>query len=477
MLLQRPRITISALKGGAGKTILSLGLTSAWRMKGQRVAVFKKGPDFIDSGWHAFASGLPCYNLDPFLMTDREIRRSFMTHTIEASVSLIEGNRGLFDGADLEGCCSTAELSKMLRSPVVLVVDVTMATRTVAALVMGCQRFDLDLSVAAVILNRVAGSRQESLVRSAVERYCSLPVVGSVPKLKGNRFPERHMGLVPHLERTFAEKAVQWARGVAEQYLDLEALWKIAREATPLEEDSEQMAQGIPQGLGARSPRIGVIRDSSFWFYYPENLEQLQRLGATVMEIDSMADKALPELDALYIGGGFPEMQAKALADNAGFRESLRQGIEEGLPVYAECGGLMYLGETLVVGERHYPMVGAFPLAFILEEKPQGHGYTVLEATEPNPYFRVGEVLKGHEFHYSRAVIHGSEPIHTAFRVLRGHGLDGNRDGLCKKNLLATYTHLHAGGNSLWGMSLFQAALSSARQKARNFSDGPEKND
>ncbi|MEW6667732.1 MAG: cobyrinate a,c-diamide synthase [Thermodesulfobacteriota bacterium] len=477
MLLQRPRITISALKGGAGKTILSLGITSAWRVKGQGVAVFKKGPDFIDSGWHAFAAGIPCYNLDPFLMTDLEIRRSFMTHSGGASISVIEGNRGLFDGADLEGCCSTAALARMLHSPVVIVVDVTMATRTVAALVMGCQRFDPELRVAAVILNRVAGSRQESLVRAAVERYCGLPVVGSVPKLKGNVFPERHMGLVPHLETAFAERAVQWTRDMAQQYLDIEALWKIAHEASPLEEDSGETAPRIPRGHEGFSPRIGVIRDSSFWFYYPENIEQLRTLGATVVEISSMGDKSLPELDALYIGGGFPEMQAGALADNVGFRESLRRRIEEGLPVYAECGGLMYLGETLVLGERRYPMVGAVPYDFVLEEKPQGHGYTVLEATEPNPYFPVGEVLRGHEFHYSRAVVRGSGPIHTAFKVLRGHGLDGGRDGLCRKNLLATYTHLHAGGNSLWGRSLLQAAIAFARQKARGFSGGSEKKD
>jgi cobyrinic acid a,c-diamide synthase len=476
MLQQRPRITISALKGGAGKTILSLGLTSAWRMKGQRVAVFKKGPDFIDSGWHSFAAGVPCHNLDPFLMNAQEIRHSFMTHSRAADLSVIEGNRGLFDGSDLEGCCSTAELCRMLHSPVVIVVDVTMATRTVAAQVMGCQRFDPELRVAGVILNRVAGSRQESLVRSAVERYCGLPVVGSVPKLKGNVFPERHMGLVPHLERDFAEKAVQWARDMAERYLDLEALRRIAHESVPLtEEDSEELPQGLSQELGVLSPRIGVIRDRSFWFYYPENLDQLRRLGATLKEIDSMEDKCLPELDALYIGGGFPETQAPALADNKAFRESIRQAVEEGLPVYAECGGLMYLGESLIVGERRYPMVGAVPLTFILEEKPQGHGYTLLEVTEANPYFPVGEVLKGHEFHYSRAVGSDSGQVDTAFKVLRGHGLDGKRDGFCKKNLLATYTHLHAGGNSLWGRGLFRAALSRARRKARDFSYDAEK--
>ncbi|MFC1891117.1 cobyrinic acid a,c-diamide synthase, partial [Thermodesulfobacteriota bacterium] len=200
------------------------------------------------------------------------------------------------------------------------------------------------------------------------------------------------------------------------------------------------------------------IRDSSFWFYYPENLDVLKDMGADLVEVNSMEDRALPDLDALYIGGGFPETKAGSLAENKGFRESLKNKIETGLPVYAECGGLIYLGESLLTGGNEYPMVGALPIKFVMEKKPQGHGYTIMEVDSENPYYSKGEVIKGHEFHYSRPVINNADEVATAFSVKRGHGFDGKRDGLCKNNLFATYTHIHSAGYSHWGKSFFQKA-------------------
>jgi cobyrinic acid a,c-diamide synthase len=438
---------------------------------GHRVAAFKKGPDFIDSGWLSFAAGRPCYNLDPFLMNPGQIVTSLLQNSADADVSVIEGNRGLFDGLDLDGCCSTGELGKIIKSPVILIVDVTMATRTVAALVMGCQKFDPELRISGVILNRVAGLRQESLARNAVEQYCGVPVVGAVPKLNQHIFPERHMGLVPHLETDYAEKAVVWARDVAEKHLDLKTLWSLAHEAPPLDYPSQETKE---EGalVVAEPPRIGVIRDKSFWFYYPENLDQIKKLGATLIEIDSLENRELPPINALYVGGGFPETQAQALADNVRFRTALKQRIEEGLPVYAECGGLMVLGKELVVDGKTFPMVGVLPLSLILEKKPQGHGYTILEVTDKNPYYPVGEVLKGHEFHYSKAVLHSSDDTRTVFKVLRGEGLDGKKDGLCRKNVLATYTHVHAGGNPEWAGRLLKVAAAALKN---NFSLDAEK--
>lgn len=465
MIHALPRIIIAALRGGSGKTILSLGLISAFRKRGYRVAPFKKGPDFIDSGWLEFAAARSCHNLDPFLMTDIQIMQSFHSHSAEADLSLIEGNRGLFDGLDQEGSCSTAELGKQLKAPVILIADVTMASRTVAAIIMGCQRFDPDLKIVGAILNRVAGPRQETLIRNSIERYCGLPVVGSVPKLKGGLFPERHMGLVPHQERAQAERAVAWARSAVEDNLDLEAIWRLSHQVEPLDRMTQQHETAPSGALDGDPPRIGVIRDRSFWFYYPENLEQLRDLGAVLVEVDSTEAEELPDLDALYIGGGFPETQAEALANNRTFRDSLKDGIEKGLPVYAECGGLMYLAESLLVNENTYPMVAALPLKCVMEKKPQGHGYTILEVAEPNPYYPVGETLKGHEFHYSRPLIDDEDRIRSVFKVHRGRGLDGDRDGLVKKNLLATYTHLHAAGNPLWGKSLFREALAAKSRK------------
>ena len=477
MLHTLPRIIIAALRGGSGKTIFSLGLTAAWRKKRYRVAPFKKGPDFIDSGWLAFAAGRPCHNLDPFLMTPAQITRSFLFHSTDADISLIEGNRGLFDGLDEDGSYSTAELGKLLKTPVIIIADVTMATRTVAATIMGCQGFDPDLKIIGVILNRVAGPRQETLIRNSIERYCDLPVLGSVPKLKGGLFPERHMGLVPHQERAQARKAIAWVRSVVEDNLDLESIGGLSRQAEALD-GMDQQEQAASMGHpDSDPPRIGVIRDRSFWFYYPENLELLTDLGAILVQVNSLEAKELPDLDALYIGGGFPETQAEALAHNETFRNSLKNRIETGLPVYAECGGLMYLAESLLVEDETFPMVGALPIKCVMEKKPQGHGYTILEVTGQNPYYPLGETLKGHEFHYSRLLIERPKDIHSVFKVHRGRGLDGERDGLVKKNLLATYTHLHAAGNTLWGKSLFHAAVATRRRQKRNFLQDREKRD
>jgi cobyrinic acid a,c-diamide synthase len=295
--------------------------------------------------------------------------------------------------------------------------------------------------------------------------------VGSVPKLKAHFFPERHMGLVPHQEREQATHAVAYARQMVEAYINLDDIRRISENAPDLGSHPQQPVQAISDVSSEVEkqlrPRIGFIEDRSFWFYYPENLEQLKHLGAELVQIDAMASPRLPDLDALYIGGGFPETQADALADNKTFRADLKSAIENGLPVYAECGGFMYLGERLVVGETAYPMVGALPLEFGLQKRPQGHGYTVLEVARKNIFYPVGKILRGHEFHYSKAVPISKEPLEFVFRVARGRGINGDQDGISKKNLLACYTHIHAAGERSWAKGLFRAA---ARQKKTHIS-------
>jgi len=465
----RRRIIITALRGGAGKTIFSLGLVSAWRDMGYQIAAFKKGPDFIDSGWLTFAANRSCHNLDPFLMTEKQIIESFWSNSDQADISIIEGNRGLYDGFDLDGRSSTAELAKLLKTPVIVIADVTMATRTIAAVIKGCQAFDPGLDIGGVILNRVAGSRQENLIRNAIEKYCGIPVVGAVPRLEDGIFPERHMGLVPHQEREHAEKAILWAKKVVAENLQLDAIWRIASNVEGFEKAPQEQDQKSKVVMGNEAPRIGFVRDRAFWFYYPENLRQLERLGAVLIEINAISSNDLPDLDALYIGGGFPETQAQALSDNRIFRNALKEEVERDLPVYAECGGFMYLGESLVLKDKSYPMVGILPVKFILQKRPQGHGYTILEVNGPNPYYSQGETLKGHEFHYSKAVLTSEENITFAFKVNRGCGVDGERDGICKNNLLATYTHLHAAGNPLWARGIIRKAID-YRKKRQNFS-------
>lgn len=450
-----PRLALSAVRGGSGKTTLAIGIVAAWREAGRQVSVFKKGPDFIDAGWLGAAAGRLCYNLDPFLMEEESIRASFGEHTAGADAAVIEGNRGLYDGVDEAGTYSTARLAKMLGTPVVLIVDCTKATGTVAAVVLGCLQYDPGVPLKGVILNNVSPGRHENVIRKAIEQSSGLLVVGAVPRLSHGEFPERHMGLTPFHEHPDVEQAIAGARSVADKYLDLGALWAIASDAEKLDiPETPREREPIP---AQRSVRVGVIQDKAFQFYYPDNLEALERRGAVVHRINALDDAVLPELDALYIGGGFPETQAAELAANKSFCSSLRNAAETGLPIYAECGGLIYLGRSLTVDGRTYPMTSVLPADFILEKRPQAHGYTVLEVTASNPFFDKGSVLRGHEFHYSRIVNPGELPG-MAYSMRRGHGIDGRSDGLVYNNVLATYTHLHALGTPQWAEGLVRRA-------------------
>jgi cobyrinic acid a,c-diamide synthase len=462
-----PRILIAALRGGSGKTIISVGLIASWRKRGMAITPFKKGPDFIDAGWLALAASHPCHNLDTFLMPTDRILLSFTTQAGTNDLAVIEGNRGLYDGIDLEGSTSTSELAKLLNAPVILTIDCTKSTRTVAAMVLGCLQFDPHVNISGVILNRVAGARHESILRRTVEQYCALPVLGAIPKIKGEAFPERHMGLVPTPEHNWADKSIERAATMAEKYLDLDRLSAVAAEAPDLNGVSEESGDGsvLPSERPIPPPRIGVIRDAAFQFYYPENLEALEVAGAEIVTVSALADPKLPALDGLYIGGGFPETHARILAENEGFRKDVRRMAEEGLPIYAECGGLMYLGESLVLDGVTYPMVGVFPVVFGFSKRPEGHGYTVYQVEGTNPYFETGMEVRGHEFHYSSILNWKGQPEDLAFRVTRGIGFAGRRDGLCYKNTLAMYSHVHALGTPSWAKAMVVASVSKRKNR------------
>jgi cobyrinic acid a,c-diamide synthase len=461
MIVDRPRVIFSALRGNSGKTFLTVGVGACLCRRGKAVSPFKKGPDYIDAAWLEMATGKTCYNLDLFLMGREGLISSFSTRVRQSDGALVEGNRGLFDGMDREGSYSTAELAKLLQAPVILIVDCSMASRTVAAMILGCQHFDPQVAIKGVILNRIGGTRHESVIRSAIEDRCGVAVLGAVPKIKGGGFPERHMGLIPPREHPGAVRAVDEASQVVERYVDVDRLWEIAKGTPAVYFDDEDRREHKQDICLSRQPRIGFIRDSAFWFYYPENLEVLEKLGASLVECSALNDRELPPVDALYIGGGFPETHAASLAANSGFRKSLREAVEMGLPLYAECGGLMYLGKELIVEGKTFPMAGIFPLRFALEGSPQGHGYTILEVDKPNSYFPMGEVLHGHEFHYSHIQEDGEEgSLAYVFNVKRGHGIYGRRDGLCYKNVLATYFHLHTAGAKGWARALWEQAIS-----------------
>jgi len=467
--MEFPRLVMAALRGGSGKTILSIGIIAAWKKLGIPVAPFKKGPDYIDAGWLALAAGRPCFNLDTFLADADLVRASFLTHTRPDDFALIEGNRGLYDGIDRSGATSTAELAKLLGAPVILCLDCTKTTRTMAAAVLGCLHFDPDVQIKGVVLNRVAGSRHERILRQSIEHHCGIPVLGAVPKLKKQSFPERHMGLVPTPEHDWAGDSIAAAAQIAAQYLDLEALSRVAAEALPVPMIEKERAnvqpratakKGPAQAAEKRKPRIGIIKDSAFQFYYPENIEALSSAGAETVLLSPLEDKPFAPVDALYIGGGFPETHAQRLAANIQFKEKIKGWVQKGLPVYAECGGLMYLGKALVLGDTVYPMAGVLPVVFGFSKKPQGHGYTVVVVERKNPYFPVGAELRGHEFHYSTVLEWGGDEQDLVFSMKRGAGFAGKKDGLCFKNVLATYTHIHALGTPGWADALVQNARS-----------------
>jgi len=458
-----PGIVISALHGGAGKTILTLGIVAALLKRGKRIAPFKKGPDYIDAGWLALAAGRPCYNLDTFLLKPETVLSSFLTN-IDPSrdVAVIEGNRGLYDAIDTDGSTCTAELAKFLNLPVLLCVDCTKTTRTMAAVVEGVCSFDPDVNICGVVLNRVAGARHENILRQSIDQYCHAPVLGAIPKLRQQRFPERHMGLVPTPEHAWAQDSIEAAREMAQAYLDLDAILA-ALEATPPLALPANFKLNKPDGTPDNShqgdrPKIGIIQDSAFQFYYPENLEALEKAGAELLFTSPLREKVPPAVDGFYIGGGFPETHAAELAANETYRAELNRLAEADLPIYAECGGLMYLGETLHLNEIAYPMVGIMPVEFGFSKKPQGHGYTRLEIADDNPFFPKGIEVKGHEFHYSKVLNWGGDKARLVFNMLRGNGITEGLDGACYKNCLATYTHIHALGNPDWAKALVRSA-------------------
>ncbi len=483
--IEIPRTLIAALRGGSGKTVVSIGIIAALCDSGKKVVPFKKGPDYIDAGWLAMAAGWPCYNLDTFMADDSLVCQSFLTHTRSHSsckndIAVIEGNRGLYDGLDVDGTTSTASLAKLLNTPVILCLDVTKSTRTMAAVVLGCLHFDPAVQIKAVILNRVAGLRHETILRKSIETHCGIPVIGAIPKLKSRDFPERHMGLIPTPEHGWANASISTAATVVKSHVNLDEVLRIAKTAenrpfsctghhvkTPsfhFNEKTESLNQ-FPEQFPDPPVRIGVIRDSAFQFYYPDNLEALEKAGAILTDISPLTDASLPEIDALYIGGGFPETHAKELAANESFRNRVKAAADSGLPIYAECGGLMYLGESLVL-DQTYPMTGVLPIVFgFSSKKPQGHGYTIAGVDRPNPFYPVGAVLKGHEFHYSKVLEWRGRDEDMVFAMEKGRGILNGRDGISVKNVFATYTHIHALGVPRWAETLVGLARKVGRYK------------
>ena len=445
-------LLIAATHKSSGKTTVSTGLTAALARRGMKVQPFKKGPDYIDPIWLARAAGRPCYNLDFNCMTAAEIVTAFQRRDAAADISIIETNKGLFDGVDVEGRDSNAALASLLAGPVVLVIDTMGMTRGIAPLVQGYVNFATDIDIAGVVLNKVAGPRHESKLRAALEFYTDLPVLGTLGRNPALEIPERHLGLVPANEAGEADRTIEMLADAVAGNVDLDRILEIAGSAKSPGATPGPDRTSTPR---AKDIRIGVARDAAFGFYYPDDLEALERAGAEIIPFDCLKDAVLPDMDGLFIGGGFPETQMATLEANQSMRASIRSAIEGGLPTYAECGGLMYLSRSLTWHGETREMIGVIPGDAVMHERPQGRGYAMLEDTGASPWpvslSPNGTPVRvpAHEFHYASLENLPRNMIY-AWRMVRGHGIDGQHDGIVQGNLLAGFCHLRDVEGDRW---------------------------
>lgn len=446
------RLFISAAHKSSGKTTVCIGLCAALRMRGETVQAFKKGPDYIDPLWLGLATGRPCYNLDRYLSGAEEIRTEVARRMDGASIGIVEGNKGLYDGLDLEGSNSNAALAASLAAPVVLVIDARGMTRGIAPLLLGYQAFDKNVHIAGVILNQLGGSRHEAKLRAVIAHYTGIPVLGAVQHDERMTIVERHLGLVPSNEAQAARGRVDRIAELIATQVDLDRLLAVAREAPPLPGNQTSGGPVIARPAGA-PVRVGVARDAAFGFYYPGDLEALCAAGAELIPFDALRDKRLPQVHGLFIGGGFPETHMDALAENTELRAEVRDAIEAGLPAYAECGGLMYLARGIEWNGRRAEMVGAIPADIVMRARPVGRGYVHLRETGRSPWpqapVRDAPPIRAHEFHYS-SVENLPPGVEFAYEVERGYGIDGRHDGIVHKNLLASYAHLRDVAGNPW---------------------------
>ncbi|MEW5701779.1 MAG: cobyrinate a,c-diamide synthase [Candidatus Zixiibacteriota bacterium] len=455
MTREVPRLVVAGLSGDSGKTLISLGVIAALRRRGLSVSAFKKGPDYIDAAWLAWISQGTARNLDTYLVPSDSVRQTYCDHTRGHDIAIIEGNRGLYDGRGSSGIHSTAELALLLRAPVVLVVNAGKATRTLAAVINGCVSFEPRLRVAGVILNRVAGERHRKTIIDSIAQYCEVPVLGAVPRVDCAEalLPSRHLGLVTPAEHGHAaHQMASCLDEIGARYLDVDRLLECARDAEPMEEPAPPVS-----AEPVRRARVGYFRDSVFTFYYPENLEELAAQGAELVPISSLHDPSLPDIDALYIGGGFPEVHAERLARNRPLMDAVRRASATGLPIYAECGGLIYLSRAITFQGTTYPMSGVFDIALTMHAAPVGHGYTAVRVDRPCPFFPNGTEIRGHEFHYSAAAERLPKSV-GCMKMVEGIGLGNGRDGLLSNHTLACYTHLHALGVPGWAEAMVRCA-------------------
>ncbi len=437
--MSTPRIVLGGTNSRAGKTVISIGLMRALRDRGYVVQPFKVGPDFIDPSYHNFATGRRSRNLDGFLMKERDIRECFARCSKGADFAVVEGAMGLYDSHDaLDERGSTAHISKVLSAPVLLIANVERIARSAAALVKGFEVLDPNVKIEGVVLNRLGTERHIQKAKTAVEELAGMPVVGAIPRQDRATVPERHLGLVPAHERVGIEELFKDLASLVEEYVDVDEVIEIARAAGELEKSKEN--ELFRARKNTSDIVLGVVRDKAFSFYYEDNMDAFAA-RAHIEFIDSLNDDKLPDIDALYIGGGFPEVFAGEIEDNVSLRDDIKDFCKSGRQVYAECGGMMYLGKSISVGGKEYGMVDFLPLKTEMEKSFQALGYTISRVAKDNPISVAGDVLLGHEFHHSKVKLFGDALY--ACEMIRGKGIASGRDGILVKNTLGCYSHLH----------------------------------
>ncbi|MBI2865181.1 MAG: cobyrinate a,c-diamide synthase [Chloroflexi bacterium] len=439
-----PRLVIAGATSGVGKTTVASGVMAALSRRGLRVQPFKAGPDYIDPSYHSLATGAPSRNLDTWILPAPPLLELFARAVGNADVAVIEGVMGLFDGRagrSEEG--STSQLAKLLGAPVILVLDVSKMARSAGAMALGYRQFDPELNLAGFLLNRVGSDGHLQMARQAVEDATGLPVVGYLPRRDDIVLPERHLGLVPAVEGGASGEFFHCLAGQVERTVDVPALLAIATRAGPLSWRASGLFPAPPSSLELR---IAVAADEAFSFYYQDNLDLLAAQGASIVPFSPIHDNVLPAgVAGVYIGGGFPELYAARLSANEALRQSLSTAIEEGIPVYAECGGLMYLTEGILDFEgAFHAMVGAIPGRTAMHRQRRRLGYATVRARRDNLLLRQGDTVRGHEFHWSDLDRPADEAT-GAYEVL---DQDGRLEGYARENLLGSYIHLHFGSNA-----------------------------
>lgn len=459
-----PILVVAGVSSGVGKTTVTLGLLEAFRRRGVTVQAFKVGPDFIDPGFHALITGRPSYTLDSWMCSRETVVATVAAQAVDADLALVEGVMGCFDGAEgksEEG--STAEVAKWLGAPVVLVVDARAMARSAGAVVLGFECFDLELRLAGVIFNRVAGSTHYRWLSDSVSGSCRAIPLGFLPRRDSLALPERHLGLVTAIEQGLPREFLDELAGAIEQSVDLDRLLALA--ASQIQRSAGAgVAMGGPSGrqpVAQVKARIGVARDRAFQFYYPANFDLLRSAGAELVFWSPLQDAGLPEVDALYLGGGYPEVYARELSSNRAVLEAVKEFAGAGRPVYAECGGLMYLAESLEDEAGHaYPMVGLLPASVRMKPKRLTLGYAEVEVTRETPLAPAGTTLRGHEFHASQI---GEVPasVQRAYTVRMRRNEGARAEGYLVGNALMSYIHLHFGSQPAVAEHLIARCLGS----------------